>query len=85
MRSDGTVTELHKNNPSLLLGRCPGSPLFVHACDVGPEGHGALKLAGVDQGEDAHGVYDHRHPEVLEEPSPPLKVHLDITKHVYHV
>lgn len=74
-----------KNKPSSLAGRRPGPPLFVHACDVGPEGHGALKLAGVDQGEDAHGVYDHRHPEVLEEPPPPLKVHLDNTEHVCHV
>lgn len=53
------------------------SPLFVHACYVGPEGHRAFKLAGVDQGEDQHGVYHHRHPEVLQDPSPPLKVHLD--------
>lgn len=74
-----TVTELHT---SLLVSRWPDSPLFVHAGYVGPEGHGALKLAGVDQGEDAHGVNDHRHPEVLEEPPPPLKVHLHMTEHV---
>lgn len=80
--TDGTATELHKNKLSLLVGGWAGSPLFVHACHVGPEGHGAVKLAGVDQGEDAHGVNDHRHPEVLEDPSPPLKVHLHTTEHV---
>lgn len=53
------------------------SPLFVHPCHVAPEGHRAFKLAGVDQGEDKHGVYHHRHPEVLQDPSPPLKMHLE--------
>lgn len=59
------------------------SPLRVHVCDVGPERHGALKLAGVDQDEDQHGVDHHRHPEVLQEPPPPLKVHLGKKVQVY--
>lgn len=53
------------------------SPLRVHVGYVGPERHGAFKLAGVDQDEDQHGVDHHRHPEVLQDPAPPLKVHLD--------
>lgn len=56
------------------------SRFFFKSCYAEPEGYGALKLAGVDQGEDQHGVYDHRHPEVLQDPSPPLKMHLDIKK-----
>lgn len=54
----------------------PSSPLLVHAQHVGPELHRAFELEGVDQSEDQHGVHHHRHPEVLQDPSPPLVVHL---------
>lgn len=52
------------------------SPLLVHAQHVRPEIHRAFELEGVDQCEHQHGVHDHRHPEVLQHPAPPLVVHL---------
>lgn len=71
--------ENKNQNDSLkeLSAQHRNSPLCVHVGYVGPERHGALKLAGVDQDEDKHGVDHHRHPEVLQGPAPPLKVHLD--------
>lgn len=71
VRSNGKCEELKPGRAS--------SPLYVHVCYVGPEGHRALKLAGVDEDEDHHGVYHHGHPEVLQDSPPPLKVHLDKT------
>lgn len=71
------------SNESVICLSDMNSPLFLHACHVGPEGHGAFKLAGVDKGEDQHGVYHHRHPEVLQDPSPPLEVHLE-KSHCFH-
>lgn len=59
------------------------SPLCVHVGDVGPETHGALKLEGIDQDEDQHSVDHHRHPEVLQHPAPPLKVHLGKKSQAY--
>lgn len=53
------------------------SLFFLHSQLVSPERQGDVELEGVDQCEDEHGVHHHRHPEVLQDPPPPLVVHLN--------
>ena len=47
-----------------------------------PDSGRVLKLVGVDQNENQHGVDHHRHPEILQDPPPPHVVNLtDIQQH----